>query len=230
MAEALAENRPYPDEIRQKFIITARYGKPGFPSGMGATLVICRVSCISFDGVAWTNIFIHRNTHDKHAETLVIEKLEEMGRNAKEINIELIQNYSPCNNYERDVNNVLYGCATDIVDYKNKMEKQGKTIDIKITFANFYKVVKCGGGSQKNIEGLRLLQNNGVELRLLQGEQEWRKFLEDDNLVNLPDDNRKTLSVLLEMATSSERKAREEEDREILYKQILLPSDAGVVS
>lgn len=114
------------------------------------------------------------------------------------------------------------------------MEKQGKTIDIKITFANFYKVVKCGGSSQKNIEGLRLLKNNGVELRLLQGEQEWRKFLEDDNLVNLPDDNRKTLSVLLEMATSSERKAREEEDREILYKQILLPSsksrDAGVVS
>ena len=121
-------NRPYPDEIRQKFIITARYGKPGFPSGMGAALVICRVSCISFDGVAWTNIFIHRNTHDKHAETLVIEKLEEMGRNAKEINIELIQNYSPCNNYERDVNNVLYGCATDIVDYKIRWKNKERLL------------------------------------------------------------------------------------------------------
>ncbi len=76
------------------------------------------------------------------------------------------------------------------------MESQGKQIVISITFANFYRTDVYPGNDEKRAEqnrnGLRLLRDNGVKLRLLCGEEEWTTFLNDGQLVSLDEYDKET--------------------------------------
>ena len=188
----MAHERLQRNEILSKFIIPHDYGTTGvFPYGAGASIVLSKVSYTScYDGDSWsTNVVgIHRNKeHRVHAEMKLVDLLERsISSHAREIDIKLIQNFSPCND---DENNTF--CAQQIVDYKMKMEDQGKQIDISITFANFYRTVEYYGNTEdrakKNRRGIRLLHDNRVQLRLLRGKVAWRKFLEDKRFVRLSD-------------------------------------------
>ena len=219
----MAHERLGRDEILSKFIIPDEYGTSGvFPYGAGASIVLIKVSCMSLDGDSWSVIGLHRNEDFKvHAETKLLKLLEGISHNAIEIDIELIQNYSPCNDTADD------GCAKIIVDYKKKMEDQGKKIYFSIMFANFYRTVVYFRNDEtranKNKTGLRMLHNNEVQLRLLCGEDEWEKFLNDDQLVSLSDDDRK---ACWKRAVSDERKKREDFDMKH-YEEILCTLDAN---
>ncbi len=216
----MAFNRLERNEILEKFIISANYGTPNvFPYGAGSAVVLSKVSCRYDDGDSWSMpmVCIHRNQgpYLMHVETMFVRLIRRTSRRAREIKIEMIQNYSPCN----DQANGEY-CAQAIVDYKMEMESQGKQIDISITFANFYRTVVYPGNdanrAEQNRNGLRLLRDNGVQLRLLCF-PEWFHFLFDDQFVSLNDNDREEC---LNRAFSNERRARERFDRHH-YRDIL---------
>ena len=214
------------NEILSKFIIPNDYGTRGvFPYGVGASIVLTKVSCENDDGDSWSMVGIYRNkNHRIHAEAKLFQLLDAITDNVNEINIELIQNFSPCND---DENNTF--CAQQIVDYKRKMEGQEKQIDISIKFANFYRTVVYYGNdkkrAEKNREGLRLLSDNGVQLRLLRGEKKWRKFLNDEQFVMLSDNDRE---ACWDQAISDDRKKREDFDKRHLKK--ILSTSAAVAA
>ena len=94
--------------------------------------------------------------------------------------IRLFQNYSPCDDYQHGDRGEKRGCASDIIEFKQQLEKSRKVVNITITFSNFYKHYHF-----HNIAaGLRKLRAEGVELNLLQGDENWRTFFDHD-LVDL---------------------------------------------
>ncbi len=127
----MAHERLGSDEILKKFIIGADYGTSGaFPYGAGATIVLSKVSCKNKrknddgkndDGDSWSMVGIHRNQERGiHAETKVVELIKCIGDNARAINIELIQNYSPCN----DIDNGAF-CAKKLLISKKRWKVKG---------------------------------------------------------------------------------------------------------
>ena len=221
----MAHERLGRDEILNKFIICHSYGTTGvFPSGAGAAIVLSKVSCISNDGDSCSMIGIHRNQEiGIHAEKKLFELIKTLSGNPRVINIELISNYSPCNDTDNN------SCAQNIVHYidgiYDKMEFQETRIDISITFANFYRTVVYNWNgeyrAEQNRQGLRLLRDNGVQLRLLHGE-EWIEFLNDDQLVSLSEDDKE---MCWRQAVSDARREREDFDMKH-YKEILHTLDA----
>ncbi len=205
----MAFNRLERNEILEKFIISADYDAPNeFPHGAGSMVVLSKVWFTNDDGYSWPMpACIHRNQgppNQIHAEKMFVNFIRRASRRAREINIEMIQNYSPCN----DQANGEY-CAREIVDYKNDMLRQGKEIEISITFANFYRTVYDGNDAhraEENRNGLRLLHANRVQLRLLHEREEWKTFLKNDQFVRLNDNDREEC---LNRAISEERRARE---------------------
>lgn len=208
------------EEILKKFIIEAEYGTPNaFPSGRGSVVVLSEVSCESSDNDCWTVVGIHRNgKHLNHAETKLLQLLQGISDTAQKIDVQLTQNFSPCNLAD-DENGAE--CAKNIVDYLKTMEENRKDIKISITFANFYKTEKYYANdrakAEKNREGLRLLSGSGVKLRLLRGKTKWERLLNNELFVNLTETER---DECLKMATSKERKKREDGDR-VLLKEYL---------
>ena len=207
------------DEISTKFIIDTEYGDPGkiggFPGGVGATVVLCKVKRLRRKGKrTYSNEYeyVTRNTRDNHAEVLLLKKIVELMKeeNVKEVSVTLIQNYSPCDDNPHNGNraSAITGCATDIIQFKNDMEKQGKSVRIQITFADFYRWIGNYGDGPKNMKGLKELLKNGVKLTLLQGKEMWETFLNDTCFVNLTSEEK---AELLKKATSDKRTEREEE-------------------
>lgn len=164
------------EEIQSKFIFPGDYATPGLLPG--ALVVLSQVS-IYYGEDSLSMVAIHRNDTEQNAETKLLQLLNDISCHTKEIDIGIIQNFSPCNDGQNDE-----FCAKGIVDYKNKMKHQGTKIDISVTFANFYENI-----AEQNRKGLRLMYDNGVRLRLLCGREEWRKFLNDDQLVSLSADD-----------------------------------------
>jgi hypothetical protein len=213
------------EEDIKKFIIPNRYGEgPGWPSGRGATIVLSTVeiyytkysSMLSRDGKHSSilsreykrtiNAVYKNEGHQEHAEGYFLADLEEkiatFSKDKKALKIykiqaNLVQNYSPCNNYSDDKKS---GCADDILEFKKRMRPINFSLRIK--FANFYCL-----DDKSNTDGLIKLLRNGVELELLQSEDDWKEFLYDETFVDLK---------LLGMATSEGRKKREKEDVHIL--------------
>ena len=195
----------------KKFIIESPYGTTGaYPPGEGATIVLSTVT-IEFKKHLNSPPYhdIHTNTKDKHAERGFLDdlrqKIDELpaDSNINKIEVNLVQNYSPCNvpDHERAY------CANEILKFKNDMEGKRISVSLTIKFANFYKhKEKC------NYEGLQKLVENNVTLVVFH-EKEWEALLNNKDFVDLTnDDNAK----LLERATSKERKEREEHDEKIL--------------
>ena len=191
-----------------KFIITKPYGTEGgyYPSGLGATIVFGTAK-IRYS--TENDIFqrVYRNgPDDNHAERQFIrdleDKLQQREDSVKEIIVNLVQNYSPCHSI----------CVEEIIDFK--MEKKKKKIESSwtIKFANFYNIYYERGTEEwKNsweLRGLERLLRNDVTLQLLGGEQDWEEFL--DEYVH---SNEKTRG--LELARSSGRKEREDDDKVI---------------
>ena len=209
------------EEIQSKFIISGNYHNAMlylFSDEAGAEVVLSKVtiyyrgdSCLSMGA-------IHRNNLNQHAEIKLLRLLWGISENAKEINIEIFQNFSPCND---EVSGQF--CAQRIVDYKRELKRQQTKIDISITFANFYRTVECSATdvnrAEQNMEGLRMLYDNGVQLRLLCGHEEWKKFLNDDQLVSLSADDREECWNL---AVSAARHERERFDRRHFWKILKL--------
>lgn len=209
----MAHERLGIEEILNNFIIYHSYGTSGaFPYGAGSTIVLSKVSCEN-DGDSWSMVSIHRNQdYQIHAETKLLQLLKDISDKAKQIKIEMIQNFSPCNDKNHEGKGAF--CAQKIVDYKKEMKRQGKQIDISITFANFYRTVvynehgKYGNNAnraEQNKNGLRLLRDNGVQLRLLCGKEEWKKFLNDDQLVSLSEDDKYSCLQLALQRTDREK-------------------------
>ena len=201
------------EEIKKNFIIKHKYGTNAWrwPRGIGATTVLSTVkiyyttrSSTSIRDCKLTVNAVYKNgEHPNHAERYFHNDLKEQidtllkdkETKVTKIRAKLVQNYSPCKN-----------CADMILKLKEGREKQGINISLTIKFANFY---------GHNVEGLRGLLQNDVKLELLQGEDDWKAFLNDKTFVNLTVGKNKQL---LERATSKERKEREEDDVKILNK------------
>ena len=229
----MVDNRPDSIEVMRKFIISAAYGTSGaFPYGPKSTVVISHISCTSQDKKTEKMVHICRNEgRGQHAEIKLIEFLKQNDKveKADEVNIHMLQNFSPCND---DAG--LTFCAEKIIKYQDDMEREGKRMNITITFANFYRTTVYdrvyNGNDEKRAEenkgGLGKLNGAGVTLRLLQGEEQWKEFLYDEELVKLSDKEKK---LLLAEATSKDRSEREKFDRnhlsEILSKK---DEDQGV--
>ena len=226
-----SSGRPKKSEIRRKFIIEAKYGiKGAFPSRVDAAVVLSEVSYSLEGGLcrrAFKN-YVHRNTsYQIHAEKLLIQQLredivemEKKGQKVTEIVIQLVQDYAPCDDAKG-----MRGCATDIVEFKDEMEKQGKTINISITFANFYRWIGNVGYGPQNMKGLKRLCENDVVLELLQGETMWQSLFNDNYLVILTEEDKVDL---LKKATSEERKERVKEDKRLLQEHVLpIPHDTS---
>lgn len=138
------------------------------------------------------------------------QRLQQEGSNkVTEIDIKLIQNYAPC-----------HECADEIIKYKAKMENWGRKVSIKITFANYYYWIgsnTCEYG-KKNLEGLKRMNANKIDLQLLQGEECWETLFEDGYLVDLTEKDKEKLR---EKAYSKKRIEREAEDRKIRREKSL---------
>lgn len=225
---SMADKRLKKQEILQKFIIKADYGTAGaFPYGLGAVVVLSEVSCESFDDDRWTVFGIHRNgIHPKHGERKLLELLRRISGTAQKIDVQLTQNFSPCNmDYEENGAK----CAQKIVDYLKEMEKNKKEIKISITFANFYRTERYTGNgedkAQKNRKGLKLLDDNGVTLNLLRGEEEWKRLLNNEQFVCLCEKERKEC---LKEAMSEAREKREDRDYDLLESYLMKLGEASL--
>ena len=194
-------------DIEKIFIVTSPYGKKkSYPS---TTRILSTVDIIYTDLNNTHFKCLHENqifSEDaEHAEDNFcvylngkINDLEE--RNYKILNVEvkLVQNYSPC-----DL------CARKILDYQQNLTGKEINFTLKITFANFYKHYR-----QENLKGLVNLLQNNIALELLQGEAAWKAFLSDKDFVHLWED-REGIDAglkLLERAISADRKKRENVD------------------
>ena len=224
----MADKRLKKQEILEKFIIKADYGIAGaFPSGRGAVVVLSEVSCESSDDDRWTVVGIHRNGMNLyHAEWKLLRLLRDISGTARKIDVQLTQNFSPCNlDYEQNGAE----CAQQIVDYLKEMKKQKKEIKISITFANFYRtVVYTGNGkdkAQQNQKGLKLLDDNGVTLNLLRGEDEWKRLLNNEQFVCLCEKERKEC---LKEAMSEARRNREDRDCHLLETYLMKLGEANL--
>ena len=216
------------NDVLEKFIITKMYGDTvtnkgrNWPGGKGSTIVLSTVNiyyCTYFQKIEQreTTMAVYKNEgYQEHAEGFFLNELRnkiKTLREAKEvqkvnkIQANLVQNYSPCNNYSGDS-----GCANDILQFKEYMEQQGITFSLTIKFGTFYYHKE-----PPNKEGLKKLLRNGVNLELLRGKAAWEAFLNNKNFVQLiKDEYRDEYKELLQIATSKDRTVREKEDEKIL--------------
>ncbi len=189
----------------KNFIITNQYHQPGWPIGKGSVIVLSKVK------ICYTNsrkellpngIYRHRGGNI-HSERDFLEELgDEIERRhqIEKIHVDLIQNLSPCAN-----------CADAFVKFKNdRREREGIKFSLKIEFANFYR-----HWEEPNRNGLKMLLENGVELKLLQGEDDWKAFLNDSTLVKLTEHEK---TKLLDDAKSEDRKKNEKQAMKIFNK------------
>lgn len=160
---------------------------------------------------------ILRNDRYSHAEISFlrglereVQRLEREGGKVEKINVELIQNYAPC-----------HACADEIIEFKEKREKEENMVSIKLTFANYYFWIGHGNTNEfgkKNLKKLKYMHEKGIDLQLLQGKESWETLFDDSDLVDL---NGEEKEELLNKATSDNRKKREEYDRYLRDKEEL---------
>ena len=84
-----------------------------------------------------------------------------------------------------------------ILKFKEGREKQGINFSLTIKFGNFYR-----HNVESNREGLRTLLRESVKLELLQGEDDWEAFLNDETFVNLTVDEYNELLIVFICAIS----------------------------
>ena len=183
-----------------KFIIPFQYRQRGWPTGKGYVIVLSKVKIYyakSRKEHLITNI--HRYQGKKHTEIDFLEKLEDKienekgaGRQMERIEADLVQNYSPCSE-----------CADAFVKFKDSRKREGIKLSLKIKFANFYRHWET-----PNINGLKMLLENGVALKLLHGEDDWRAFLNDKTFVELTEHEK---AKLFDRANSEDRKKKEKQ-------------------
>ena len=194
-------------DIVKNFIIEGNW-----PSGVGATILLSTViindtklsslNKVLQDCQSTLKSVYKNGVHPNHAERLFLDDLrQEIGsfREVEEIQIHLVQNYSPCTD-----------CADRIVGFKNENEN----VFLKITFANIYESWK-----DASKEGLRRLLQSGIELELLEGVDKWKQFLNNESFIILKTGEYKELLV---KATSSQRNNRENEYRDMLEELCVL--------
>jgi hypothetical protein len=113
------------------------------------------------------------------------------------IEADLVQNYSPCSE-----------CADDFLNFIYERNRDGIKFSLKIEFANVYK-----DWVFDNKDGLKKLKKKGVRFELLEGEEKWRAFLNDETFVELTE--REKTGWLNARARSEARKRNEVKALEI---------------
>ena len=197
-----------------KFIVKYSYGKNA-PEWPRTTIVLSTVDIYYTKSSRASNkehrllmINIYRNGW-LHAENYFLtdlrEEIDTLLKDTKIYKIQagIVQNYSPCNNYSGSS-----GCADDILKFKEDMENRDINFSLTIKFANFYRHYLLS-----NRAGLQKLLKNNVNLKVFQGKEDWKAFLNDENFVHLTNDDK---TELLKRATSEERVKREKIDKKIL--------------
>ncbi len=191
----------------KKFIILNQYHRPGWPIGKGSVILLSKVKIYytkSRKELLPNRIYRHRggNIHSERdfLEELrrEIERREHAGHQIEKIHADLIQNLSPCSN-----------CADAFVKFKNDRRERIK-FSLKIEFANFYR-----HWEELHRNGLKMLLENGVALKLLQGEDDWKAFLNDTTFVELTEHEK---TKLLDDAKSEDRKKNEKQAMKIFNK------------
>ncbi len=190
----------------KKFIILNQYHQRGWPTGQGSVILLSKVKIYytkSRKELLPNRIYRHRggNIHPERdflkELRREIERREHAGHQIEKIHADLIQNLSPCSN-----------CADAFVKFKNdRREREGIKFSLKIKFANIY----CHWDNQQT-NGLNMLLENGVALKLLQGEDDWKAFLNDTTFVELTEHEK---TELLDDAKSEDRKENEKEAMKI---------------
>ncbi len=208
------------EDIENKFIIQLKYGERGHPSGKEATIVLSNVKIYytkrSRTSIKTKNAVYKNREYQEHAEGCFLHDLNdeittllEDGK-VNKIQANLVQNYSPCRN-----------CADKILRFKATVEQRGITFSLTIKFANFY----CHWVTP-NLDGLRRLKDSGVTLDLLEGENKWTEFLNDEDFVRLRNDEKEKL---LNRAKSAARQNNEKKGKEIFNSNGLrnIPQPSG---
>ena len=192
----------------KKFIILNQYHQRGWPTGQGSVILLSKVKIYytkSRKELLPNRIYRHRGGNI-HPERDFLKELrheierEHAGHQIEKIDAELIQNLSPCSN-----------CADAFVKFKNeRREREGIKFSLEIKFANFYR-----HWDKPRRNGLKMLLENGVALKLLQGEDDWKAFLNDSTFVKLTEHEK---TKLLDDAKSEDRKKNEKEAIKIFDK------------
>ncbi|CAB4039606.1 DNA dC-, partial [Paramuricea clavata] len=196
-----------------KFIIPLQYHQRGWPTGKGSVIVLSKVKIYYAKSRIELLSDIHRYQGEKiHSEIDFLKKLRDKiekekgaGRQMERIEADLVQNYSPCSE-----------CADVFVKFKDFRKREGIKFSLKIEFANFYRHWET-----PYINGLKRLLENGVALKLLHGEDDWRAFLNDKTFVELTEHEK---AKLLDRANSEDRKKNEKQAIKI-FNNIRLGND-----
>ena len=156
---------------------------------------------------------LYKNKDDlDHAEGLFLADLKreiDDLKEVKEIQVRLVQNYSPCNNCKQGEPS---GCADDILRFKKHMSERDIHFSLTIAFAE---IDEDKEKEDANRTGLINLLQSGIELKLLKGEDKRQNFLSDKTFKDLTDAKFKEL---FETAISYEREKKEMHDRLFLGK------------
>ena len=187
----------------EKFIIKLPYHRPGWPTGKGSVILLSKVEM--FDSKFRKERIPNRiyayqgagNIHpERHFLTELSGKIQLRKHQVKRIEAHMVQNYSPSSR-----------CADALLKFKDKRREEGIEFCLKIDFANFYR-----HWEKQNRNSLKTLVKNGVALKLIQGEDDWRAFLDDEEFVKLAEHEK---AKLLERAKSTARMSNEKQGMKI---------------
>ena len=187
----------------ERFIIKLPYHEPGWPTGKGSVILLSKVKMFDwkFRKARLPNsIYVYEGAGNIHTERHFLTELKGTiqlrKHQVKRIEAHMLQNYAPCSKY-----------ADALLRFKDERREKGIEFCLKIDFANFY----CHWEKQ-NRNSLKRLLKNGVALKLIQGEDDWTAFLDDEEFVKLAEYEK---AKLLQRAKSTARMNNEKQGMEI---------------
>lgn len=140
-----------------------------------------------------------------HAEHLMIEDLKKQTNGITRDTLELMVyiNRSPCSS-----------CSEKLINFQSSLTEHNIKLRAVIQFSNFHKIYpESTVQDNEHMKGLRELFQEGFDLKIFKGRDDWKRFLDDVN--EMTDEEKEEV-----LAISDQRKDREKTDYDILQRII----------
>ena len=187
----------------EKLIIKLQYHELGWPMGAGSAILLSKVKMFEskFRKERLPNsIYMYQGAGniypERHFLTELSGKIQLRKHQVKRIEAHMVQNYSPSSK-----------CADALLKFKDGRREEDIEFCLKIDFANFYR-----HWEKQNRNSLKRLVKNGVALKLIQGEDDWTAFSDDEEFVKLAEHEK---AKLLQRAKSTARMKNEKQGMKI---------------
>ena len=202
----------------EKFINLFQYGERGWSK---RTIVLSTVKTVDDAGTEslWYER-VYRNTTCDTEECLLLDSQKEIPKNItvkycaeKSFLTDFEEEISKKNHSNKKFKAYLYQNYSPCGECASKIKKFIKDFDIsfKIEFANIYK-------DKENKKSLsKLYQTDGIDLHLIQGENDWKNFLELSFLDKLTEAEK----VQLSNRTKEEKRKKNEERGKEIFEEII---------